>query len=301
MKSLKKTLSTGASLCVLLAGCMTETPEKGKTVKTSEGEPIQSATELGILPLPKGGEWLEGYWRGNAIHYYRVDGTNYFDGDIIIPDAEISADPVSSKESSTGRTDGYWPLAEIPFVIDPSANAYTANINAAIEHWRTRTPIQFIPRTTETGYVRFMGSNVNSSNVGRTGSAQNINIVTNSMGVIAHEIGHAIGLWHEQSRSDRETFIEINWANIKTGVRHNFDIESGFSLDNLDYGSIMMYPSFISDPNFTNNPSVWVMRRRSGPDHLERQPHQPLHRRHPGSGRDVSPEPRPSTGPPTTI
>jgi astacin len=73
-----------------------------------------------------------------------------------------------------------------------------------------------------------------------------------SSGQVIHEIGHTVGLWHEQSRSDRDNYIEIRMDNVLDDKRDQFSqhINDGSKRFDYDFGSIMHYPSdaFAKDP-----------------------------------------------------
>ena len=58
------------------------------------------------------------------------------------------------------------------------------------------------------------------SSLGKQNSPQVISLqvpgCTNKLGTAVHEMMHALGFFHEQSRMDRDNFINIDWNNIKT-------------------------------------------------------------------------------------
>ena len=64
-------------------------------------------------------------------------------------------------------------------------------------------------------------------------------------GIVLHELGHAIGLWHEQSRPDRDLYITIHRENIKPKREHNFNVRrlSNYHDEPYNFGSIMHYGS----------------------------------------------------------
>ena len=183
------------------------------------------------------------------LHYAEVDGNAMFEGDIVLgPVADVQADeggnPVLFSIGITGQQ-FRWPGGRIPFEIDP-ALPNQQRVTDAIAHWQANTGIRFAARAGEADFVRFVPGGGCSSQVGRRGGQQNITLGTNcTTGNAIHEIGHTVGLWHEQSREDRNTFINVIFANIDPAMQHNFtqQISDGDDLGGYDFGSIMHYPA----------------------------------------------------------
>lgn len=79
-------------------------------------------------------------------------------------------------------------------------------------------------------------------------------------GIVQHEVLHALGVFHEQSRPDRDDYIGLNLNNVLPKQRYNYDKSSIASTETFglpyDYGSVMQYDkkSFSSNGGLTMIP-----------------------------------------------
>ena len=85
------------------------------------------------------------------------------------------------------------------------------------------------------------------------------------MGIVAHEVLHSLGVWHEQSRCDRDSYVTVNLANVTPGYEHNFDKKciGSSTVFAYDEGSVMHYDRFA----FSRNGQPTLVSKR-GLDHL---------------------------------
>ncbi len=67
-----------------------------------------------------------------------------------------------------------------------------------------------------------------------------------TLGTILHEMGHVIGLWHEQSRPDRASYIDLYYRNVIKGSWSNFLVaaDDAQTIGAYDYASVMQYIPF---------------------------------------------------------
>ncbi|XP_021959378.1 astacin-like metalloprotease toxin 5 isoform X2 [Folsomia candida] len=141
-----------------------------------------------------------------------------------------------------------WPLGELPYVIDPSVSSYTNLISQAFQEYHAKTCIRFVPKqSSQRNYIRIFAGQGCYSNVGMINQGeQPVSLGQGCMikGTVVHELGHAIGFFHEQNRSDRDENLVIYWANIQTGMESQFAKlapNPNLLINPFDYSSVMLY------------------------------------------------------------
>ncbi|XP_036892816.1 meprin A subunit beta [Sturnira hondurensis] len=185
-------------------------------------------------------------------------GLDLFEGD-------IKLDGVQDRNSIIGEN-YRWPHT-IPYVLDDSLeiNAKGVILNS-FERYRLKTCIDFKPWAGESNYISvFKGSGCWSSVGNRHVGRQELSIGKNcdTIATIQHEFLHALGFWHEQSRSDRDDYVTIMWDRIQSGREHNFNAYDDKVSDTLnvpyDYTSVMHY----SKTAFSNGTEPTIVTRIS--------------------------------------
>eukprot|EP01064_Diplonema_japonicum_P032909 TRINITY_DN632_c0_g1_i1.p1 TRINITY_DN632_c0_g1~~TRINITY_DN632_c0_g1_i1.p1 ORF type:complete len:1043 (+),score=309.48 TRINITY_DN632_c0_g1_i1:63-3131(+) len=128
-----------------------------------------------------------------------------------------------------------------------------SRITAAVAHWETHTCIRFTKCRSYAScpkpFMYFVSdkSQCNSFVGVHYTKVNQINLQKGcSVGSTIHEIGHALGLAHEQSRNDRDQYVYVDFNQIKStpfDFRPNFykSGTNGRDIGSYDYRSIMHY------------------------------------------------------------
>lgn len=141
-----------------------------------------------------------------------------------------------------------WPMkngvVEVPYVhVSQLTKSSQDKWNRAMAEIASKTCVRFVPRKSEGRYVRVHASEVCSSSVGVV-TVNNLRIGDNcAYGSYIHEMMHTLGMYHEQSRPDRDQYVRIDLSNVRDGMEHNFKLCSDCHTMDVpyEYESVMHY------------------------------------------------------------
>ncbi|KAK1171832.1 meprin A, alpha (PABA peptide hydrolase), tandem duplicate 1 [Acipenser oxyrinchus oxyrinchus] len=147
----------------------------------------------------------------------------------------------------------------IPYILGDSLDLNAKGvIYQAFEMYRLKSCVEFKPYEGEKSFIKFEKLDGCWSQVGdlQTGQYLSLGEGCDYKATIEHELLHALGFYHEQSRSDRDDYINIWWNEVLPGMEHNFvKYDDSFITDQntpYDYESIMHYGAY----SFNKNSSI---------------------------------------------
>lgn len=250
MKNLKKSIAVLFAILVMVS-CSTGVMNEGRL-------DVEGLDTVNSGISASSGEVKEGYIRiGDYIEkisYVTIDGINLYEGDIEISDSDIYPTAEAAQSRALVRTKHLWPNKTVYYQI--SSEVYNVDIiREAISIVQTEANIDFIEDIGPKGFILFIPSpySWSSSKLGHRGGMQELRLAKGATtGTAIHEIMHALGVHHEQSRGDRDQYVTIHYDNIKSGFVHNFEKHSGpyyYDIGGFDFDSIMLYSSFACSKN----------------------------------------------------
>ncbi|VDM62501.1 unnamed protein product [Angiostrongylus costaricensis] len=148
-----------------------------------------------------------------------------------------------------------WETPVIAYRFAVNDDHWEVQIRNVLAKFSQNTCLRFIENMDAEDYLIFNRGVGCYSPVGRLGGAQEISIGYGCEldGIIGHEVGHSLGLWHEHSRPERDNYVYVYVQNVLPGTQGQFQkLSRDESVDlgvPYDYGSVMHYAS----TTFTNS------------------------------------------------
>ena len=171
--------------------------------------------------------------------------------------------PLQEKALGLNHPDQLWPDGIVTYYLNFDRSDHgrrmTGLMRDAVASMNQKTNTCWVEKPHGKGAVQITNSTstVNSASLGYPGPGSDrskILMLNESKGIGLHEMGHVLGLLHEQQRPDRDKYVKINFGNISDGRRSQFDY-ANYWYRNLtmptpyDYRSVMHYHPYSFSKN----------------------------------------------------
>jgi hypothetical protein len=197
-----------------------ESPVKGAG-HSAQRSTLQTRKVITVQPTPTSENPYAGAAQGTILEFKVIDGLAIAQGDIIL--GRVGDD----FKGEQGRTEVLpplpWESREIAYLIHPEL-PNPKRVQQALEVLQTQTRLRFVPHTQQQDAIVFEpGTEHCLSTLGRVGGLQPIRLSPGCQSQeVLHEILHALGLFHEQSRPDRDQWVEVVWNEIESKYHPQF-------------------------------------------------------------------------------
>ncbi|KIH63340.1 astacin [Ancylostoma duodenale] len=184
-----------------------------------------------------------------------------------------------------------WPNGEIPYTLSSQYGSYSRSVIAkAMQEYHDKTCVRFVPRDARrhVDYIFIHPDDGCYSLVGKTGGRQPLSLDSGciQVGTIVHELMHAVGFFHEQSRYATEMITLKSYGamckteltiSLKSELLLFFILQNisnthfGYNLNVIDhlnepydYSSIMHYGPYA----FSGSGKKTIVPRKNGAERM---------------------------------
>ncbi|KAH7722549.1 metalloproteinase [Aphelenchoides avenae] len=180
-----------------------------------------------------------------------------FEGDILLTERDakelgLVGNSTRRRRSAESDPERKWPTDKpIPYYFDASLDEQTRElIRYSLNWWKEHSCLEWKENAEGTPKVKFFSEDGCYSLPGRIywEDEQEISIAHGCeyFATVTHEAAHAMGLYHEMARPDRDKFIQLVTENIGPGWDTQYKVESESLIydTSYDYGSNMQYSGY---------------------------------------------------------
>uniref|UniRef100_A0A7I4YJL2 Metalloendopeptidase n=1 Tax=Haemonchus contortus TaxID=6289 RepID=A0A7I4YJL2_HAECO len=178
------------------------------------------AVETDKASFPEGGSIVEKNRLARISDYLYEGDINLTDEQLAALESKLSNGTTRQKRQAS-KVYPLWTNKKVFYYFEETLGASLgeprrALVKKTLAYLTARTCLTFVENATATNRVRVFRGEGCYSSIGMIGGEQNLSLADacSTMGIVAHEFMHALGIFHMHSRYDRDSFITIDLTNV---------------------------------------------------------------------------------------